>query len=204
MVVSKGMFDPLRMSTSKERNNVVNLRAPGHASIATRPIGLDFEAFYSANIERLTRSLTATLGSRVAAQDAAQDAMVKAYRQWDEIADYSNPMGWCYRVALRRGRRSWRKFSREELSSTFSPGTAASQEEGLRPELVNALLALPLTQRSVIVLRVFMGWTIEETAEALDISPSTASGRYQRGMEALRRSIEGTATYGTPNGGGAQ
>lgn len=157
------------------------------ASNARSP--LDFEAFYAANMEQLIRSLTATLGSRAAAQDAAQEAMVKAYRKWDQVSGYANPMGWCYRVALRQGQRTWRKFGKEQLTDKVAVQPSTEQDNGLRPDLVRALLALPLTQRSVVVLRVFMGWTIEETADALGISTGTVSGRYSRGLHALRRSV---------------
>lgn len=173
-----------------------------HREPVTR-IALDYEAFYATNMERLIRSLTATLGSRVAAQDAAQEAMVKAYRRWDDVSRYANPMGWCYRVALRQGQRSWRKFGREQLTDTFAAQATVGEEEGLRPELVKALLELPLTQRSVVVLRVFMGWTIEETAEALDISTGTVSGRYQRGMDSLRHRIGDAGASAHTNRSGA-
>lgn len=189
---------PSQQGTAETRNlSMVRFVAP-----APEPV-LKYEAFYVANIDRLTRSLTATLGSRSAAQDAAQEAMVKAYRRWDTVSTYANPMGWCYRVALRHGQRTWRKFGKEQLTDKFVATASTDRDEGLRPELVDALLALPLSQRSVIVLRVLMGWTIEETADALEISTGTVSGRYKRGMDTLRRSVAVTNSEDRDFGGGA-
>jgi len=150
---------------------------------------VDYESFYVANIDRLTRSLMATLGSQAAAQDAAQEAMVKAYHRWDEVSTFSNPMGWCYRVGLRQGQSAWRKLAREHLTDRFASRPSIDREEHLDPDVIEALLTLPLSQRSVIVLRVFMGWSLEETADALGIATGSVSGRYKRGMDRLREAL---------------
>lgn len=148
-----------------------------------------FDAFYLANMERLTQSLAATLGCPLKAQDAAQEAMLKAYKRWDKVSAYGNPMGWCYRVAINQGRTSWRKSSREDLSDKISARPSNDVIESLDADLVAALLKLPMAQRSVVVLRVFMGWSLDETAEALDIATGTVSSRYARAMDVLRRRV---------------
>lgn len=155
-------------------------------------VALSFDAFYVANMEKLTQSLAATLGCPLKAQDAAQEAMLKAYKRWDKVAAYANPMGWCYRVAINQGRTSWRKSSREDLSASIAMRPTTDVIESLDADLVAALLKLPMAQRSVVVLRVFMGWSLEETAEALNIATGTVSSRYARAMDVLRRRVAST------------
>ena len=46
--------------------------------------------------------------------------------------------------------------------------------------------ALPETLRAVIALRYFAGYTLEETAAALDIPRGTVSSRQKRALELLR------------------
>lgn len=152
-----------------------------------------FAVFYAQNIEKLSKSLTATLGCPLKAQDAAQEAMLKAYKRWDKISTYANPMGWCYRVAVNSGRSSWRKFGREQLTDTIGTVPTNDVIESIDTDLLSALLKLPMSQRSVVVLRVFMGWSIQETADALGIAPGTVSSRYARAMSDMRRRVSSTS-----------
>jgi len=169
-------------------------KAAGAAQRAssTDTVSPTFDSFYLANIERLAQSLTATLGCPLKAQDAAQEAMLKAYKRWDKVGAYSNPMGWCYRVAINQGRTSWRKSSREDLTASIAMQPTTDVVESLDADLVEALLKLPMEQRAVVVVRVFFGWSLAETAEALGIASGTVSSRYSRAMDVLRRRVAST------------
>ena len=53
------------------------------------------------------------------------------------------------------------------------------------PELDAALAALPVEQRSVVVLRYLLDWSEFQTAEALDIAPGTVKSRLSRALDRL-------------------
>jgi RNA polymerase sigma-70 factor (ECF subfamily) len=56
---------------------------------------------------------------------------------------------------------------------------------------MNALAALPMEQREVIVLKIWHRCTFEEIAGLLDISPNTAAGRYRYGLQKIKLQLEG-------------
>jgi DNA-directed RNA polymerase specialized sigma24 family protein len=53
------------------------------------------------------------------------------------------------------------------------------------------LTELPVTQREVIVLKIWHEYTFEEIGELLDVSPNTAAGRYRYGLEKMRARLKG-------------
>ncbi len=53
------------------------------------------------------------------------------------------------------------------------------------PRLAQALAALDPKHRSVVVLRYLLDWSVEQTAEALDIAPGTVKSRLHRALAQL-------------------
>lgn len=77
-----------------------------------------------------------------------------------------------------------------DLPHNFAPHTydpsAAVLDHELRTQLEDALAALPVSQRSVFILRELDGWSTEETAEMLGIGVSAAKVRLHRARQRLR------------------
>lgn len=150
---------------------------------------VDFEQFYDAHIDELTRALTTALGDRLLAQDAAQESMARAYQRWRTIETYKNPAGWCYRVGMNWATSRWRRRKREVLSDTFEHESTTDTSSTLPEKLQQALLELPRDQRDIIVLRLIEDWSIADTAEALEIPEGTVQSRYSRALKRLRTRI---------------
>ncbi|MFT5201258.1 MAG: RNA polymerase sigma factor (sigma-70 family) [Candidatus Aldehydirespiratoraceae bacterium] len=150
---------------------------------------LDFGSFFSAHHRDLALALAMTLRDDDLAADATAEAMARAFARWDEVSTYTNPSGWTYRVGLNWARSRRRKLLRELLSrdASRSPQRAAPPTPDIEPELDAALAALPVEQRSVVVLRYLLDWSEFETAEALDIPPGTVKSRLSRALEQLNR-----------------
>ena len=148
---------------------------------------LDFDSFYATHIESLTAALAATLNSGDLGRDAASEAMVRACERWAKVRDHKNPAGWCYRVGLNWAMSRWRRRRREALTepSKFSGFVSAPAAE-LQLELHAAVMKLSSSQRSVIVLRYWLGWSLAEIAAALEIAEGTVSSRLNRALAALR------------------
>jgi len=148
---------------------------------------LDFDSFYAANIDSLTAALAATLNSADFGRDAAAEAMVRACERWTKVREHRNPAGWCYRVGLNWATSRWRRRRREALvePGKFAAFIAPADAE-INHALHDALMKLPYSQRSVVVLRYWLGWSIAEIADSLEIAEGTVSSRLNRALKALR------------------
>jgi RNA polymerase sigma-70 factor (ECF subfamily) len=126
------------------------------------------------------------------AQDVVQEAFLNLARQRSRP---ENPAAWLFRVvrngaikAARAAKRR-RRHEAEAVASGawFDAGRAGERPDAIDPEsAAEALRALPLEQREVIVARLWGGLTFEQVAEVAGCSSSTAHRLYQSGLEALR------------------
>ncbi|MFC0629117.1 sigma-70 family RNA polymerase sigma factor [Kribbella deserti] len=88
-------------------------------------------------------------------------------------------------------RRPWR---REELPASELPDNPAQSSFGSeeRDELVQALATLGPRQRRILVLRYWLGLTIEEVAADLQISSGTVKSQTSKALDNLRRQLTDT------------
>lgn len=148
---------------------------------------LSFEQFFADHHERLTRALAVTLNDSELAADAANEAMVRAYKNWSKISQYDQPGAWVYRVGLNWSL-SWRRRRRRERTGQV-PEQAASIE--LRDDSFDAAIdQLSVDHRAVIACRIYLDWSVEQTAEALDLAPGTVKSRLARALAHLRTAAE--------------
>lgn len=147
-----------------------------------------FATFYRRHGEPVLRALAVTLGDQELARDATQEAMARAWRCWDQVQTYDNPAGWVYRVGFNWGRSRLRRLSREVLG-TFRDRTVAPPDAP-DPALAQALKSLSRHHRAVVVLRLYMDWTVEDVAAALEIPEGTVKSRQHTAMRYLRTNLE--------------
>ena len=150
--------------------------------------GLDFRAFFAENHRPIAQALAMTLRDDTLANDAVAEGMTRAYERWAEVGHYANPAGWTYRVGLNWARSRRRKWVREIFKT--DPPEGAMPPVSVEPELDAALAALPVEQRSVVVLRYLLDWSEFQTAEALDIAPGTVKSRLSRALQKLAVLLE--------------
>ncbi len=154
---------------------------------ATTVGGIDFTDFYRSTWPGVARALTLVLGDADLAVDATDEAMARAYPRWDKLSAYDNPAGWVYRVGLNWARSHHRRlrrklpFARSEAVAPPAPDT--------EPAIRDALRALPEKQRSVVVCRLLLDWSVEDTAAALGIRPGTVQSRLHRAVHALEQTL---------------
>ena len=140
---------------------------------------LDFEEFVRDAEPRLRRALIGAVGTdRV--EDAVGEALAYAFAHWSDVKTMNNPVGYLYRVGQSRVRRRkpLRLFRREPVSMPE-----------IEPGLVDALVALPDSQRIAVWLAHGCGWSHAEIAEVLSTSSSTVATHVARGLDRLRSEL---------------
>lgn len=153
-------------------------------------------------------------GDREDAREVVQDTLLKTFQSVHELKNRAAFAGWLYRIAtnacLMKRRKS--KFLEEEipLEDVLPDRNALSQggpdwnrlpdEAALDGELQRkiraAILDLPDTYRSVLVLRDLEGLDTEEVSQALGLSKDVVKMRLHRARAKVRDRIEAYLTSG--------
>ena len=140
-----------------------------------------------------------TLRDRTLAEDAAQETFLKVYRTMDTFRGECSEKTWIMKIAVRTcydmNRSGWFRFMNRRVTPDMLPEQAAEESDPRDDELTAAVLRLPLKLREAVLLHHYQGLNVNETAEALGISHSSASGRLKRGREKLKELLEGGELY---------
>jgi RNA polymerase sigma factor (sigma-70 family) len=172
------------------------LRGPGAASRPTRPelvhsyvasSGPEFTDFYRRCWPSVARALSLALGDHDLAVEATDEAMARAYPRWDKLRRYDNPAGWVYRVGLNWARSYHRRLARR---LPFARPEVTEPVQVADPEIRQALLELPHRQRTVVVCRLLLDWSVDDTATALGVRPGTVRSRLHRALQSLEASLD--------------
>ena len=147
----------------------------------------EFGAFYRGSWDGVARALSVALGDADLAIEATDEAMARAYARWAKIRHYDNPAGWVYRVGLNWSRSYHRRLARK---LPFRQPEAVEPPPVDDPAVRAALAALPFGQRSVVVCRLLLDWSVAETATALDLRPATVRSRLHRALRTLETSLQ--------------
>jgi RNA polymerase sigma-70 factor (sigma-E family) len=150
---------------------------------------VSFDAFVAARYASLVRAAYLLTGDRGHAEDLVQSALLRAYPAWGRGGP-EHPEAYVrtvmVRLALRWRNRRWRgEVPTAELPDL--PDLPLRERDGADPGPVrDALRALPVDQRAVLVLRFYEQLSVEETAAVLRIRPGTVRSRTSRALAALR------------------
>jgi RNA polymerase sigma-70 factor, ECF subfamily len=126
-----------------------------------------FASFYASSYRRLLGQLFAVTGDLAEAENVLQEAYARAFVRWSRVGAYDLPEAWVRRVAINLAAmadRSLRRRARALLRLGPPPLVPELSPELL--DLRDALAALPLGQRQVIVLHHLVGLPVEEVAGA--------------------------------------
>ena len=110
-----------------------------------------------------------------------------AWEHWDRVRALDRPVGYLYRVGRTAVRRS---APRPIVDARVSTTTEIPD---VQPELLAALAALPGQQQTVVLLVEAYGWSQQEVADVLGISPSTVHAHLRRALDRLRHTLEASS-----------
>jgi RNA polymerase sigma-70 factor (ECF subfamily) len=156
------------------------------------PMGDDsFATFYAASYQRLLGQLFAITGNLAEAENVLQEAYVRAFARWAQVHAYDRPEAWVRRVALNLAAMAARRLRRRAAALLRMGPPPAVPELSLELlDLHDALRALPLGQRQVIVLHHLVGLPVEEVARELRLPTGTVKSRLARGRRALAHVLD--------------
>jgi len=185
---------------------------PDDAALAARARAGDYDAFEAlvTRHERAVYSIALRIVRRPEeAEDVVQNVFLSALRALSALRDDEAFAGWLRRIAVNTALKALRRLRRHRALPLDVP-SADSDEEMPRPEAVGpwqdepyqlmerkdlrrlldeALATINEKHRLVFLLRDVEGLSIQETAEALGISPANVKVRLLRARLALREKL---------------
>ena len=162
---------------------------------------LDFAEFYASAKDDCLRAVLASTGDRQAAEDLVAEAFARAWAAWRRVSRHPAPRAWVVRTALNTWVSWWRRRHREVALAQADGLAAAPGGEDAEPvdrQLMAALMRLPLRQRQVVGLRLFLDLDTARTAEVLGIAPGTVTAHLTRAIAALREEFTSARGQETP------
>lgn len=148
-----------------------------------------FDEFYRRHRDAVARTLALTVGDDGLGFEAADEAMARAYQRWAVVSTLANPEGWVYRTGLNWARSWLRRRTRGAAKDPLLAPAERIEDRPGDPDLARAVARLPDKLRAVVVLRYYRDWSVEETADALDIAPGTVKSRLSRALHKLEQDL---------------
>jgi RNA polymerase sigma-70 factor (sigma-E family) len=153
----------------------------------------DFVEFVEARQAVLRRIAYAVCRDDARAEDVLQEALVKLYLAWSRVGGTGREEAYARRIIvnadLDQRRRPWhRRRTSVPVELLDLPARDGATTED-RLELLAELRLLPAMQRRTVVLRYWLGFSVEATAHELSISEGTVKSHASRGLATLRQRL---------------
>ncbi|MFF5448895.1 SigE family RNA polymerase sigma factor [Streptomyces sp. NPDC012888] len=158
-----------------------------------------FREFAEGRTGQLFRSACLlTSGDTHLAEDLVQETLGRMYLLWGRVSRIDNPAAYAQTVLVRaflthRRRRSAAERPVGEFPEPVRPSPAGDGGDPLlRMTLLGALGRLTPKDRAVLVLRYWEDRSVEETAEAMNVSSAAVRTRSSRALARLRQELGGS------------
>ena len=177
--------DARRALTARVRSDAALVRAAQSGSADA------FDELFARHWPRAYRAACLVCGDADAAEDVTQEAFLSAIRALDRF-DRRRPFGpWLHRIVVNRAIDHTRaRALRREVAEERAPEAVAPEPAAPDEELLQALTALGVEQRAVVVLRHLLGYPPAEIARLLDLPRGTVNSRLRRGLDSLATELD--------------
>ena len=156
-----------------------------------------FDLIARAVVDDLYRVARLVLRDMDAAEDAVQETLVRAWRDLPALRDPARFGPWVRRVLMRAINDEFRSGRRHRAAITLlriEPSVPdAGDDLARREQLDRGFGRLSVEHRAVLVLRLYLGLSLAETALTLGIPVGTAKSRLHYATEAMRVALEADA-----------
>ena len=133
---------------------------------------------------RLYRTAYLYLGSEADALEAVDEAVYQALRALKKLRQPELLETWLTRILINTCHKELRRRRWVTGEESLPDSAGPNAYDGL--PLREAIRRLPEELRTVVILRYFAGYTLEETAQSLDLPRGTVSTRQRRALQLLR------------------
>ena len=171
-------------------------QCPTDAELLRRHVAGDNEAFgelFRRHRDRLWAVALRTVCDPEEAADALQDAMVSAFRRAADFRGESAVTTWLHRIVVnasldrlrRRAARPAVPAEEQTFEALVALDTDPAHATDTRLDVDAALRLLPPPQRAALVVVDMLGFSVNDAAVILDISPGTVKSRCARARAKL-------------------
>jgi RNA polymerase sigma-70 factor (ECF subfamily) len=168
--------------------------AATHSTMPAQPTDIDlFEAFVHQHERQILNFLWRMTADEQTAFDLSQETFIRAWQHFTTIRAYDQPRAWLFRVATnlalshlrkRQGATTDISMLDEDESETTSDPIVHFVESDLVRQI---LLALSPRRRAALILCEVYGFTAEEVAQVLGMTPNAVKMTLSRGREQFRQ-----------------
>ena len=166
----------------------------------------DEEAFASiarGSADRLFRIAHRILRDVGRAEDAVQQTLVTAWTELPGLRESERFEAWIHRILVNacyaEAKRATKWSSNVVALTIEGPSTPdAAQDVAVRDALERGFRRLPTEQRAAFVLHHYLGLSLGEIAETLDVPTGTVKSRLRYATSTLRAALEADARTTTP------
>ncbi len=146
----------------------------------------DFDRFFRENYDKTVKGLVLDGTNAEDAHDAAQEAYVRAYARWWRVGHFREPVAWVRRVAVNVVRDQYRHKVVQEAALPKLMADTVVDAPAEPDDLDAALDLLPPQQRKAVDLYYCAGFSTDEAANRMGISP----GAFRFHLSRARRTLK--------------
>ena len=156
-----------------------------------------FDVLVAGIVDRLYAIARLILRDTDLAEDATQETLVRCWRDLPTLREPGRFDAWIHRLLIHAVNDQFRSRRRHQGNVRIlhvEPAEADSSDAlALREVLQRGFERLTAEHRTVLVLRLYLGLTVEETAATIGIPAGTAKSRLHYATEAMRLALEADA-----------
>jgi RNA polymerase sigma-70 factor, ECF subfamily len=144
------------------------------------------------------------LSNREDAQDVVQETFISVFRSIKDLREPKSFSTWLYRITANHCRARWRSSSPEvSLDEMMEPNQVEEKGRPILPisgpardaleteDIIRkALTGLTEDHRTAIILKEYLGLSLEEVAKVMDCPLSTAKSRLYHGLRGVQRNLK--------------
>lgn len=151
----------------------------------------EFEELVKDIRPQLHRYATRMIGSVVDAEDVVQEALVKAYNSLPSLTSQTNLRGWLFRIAHNKAIDYLRRYNHQTMEQLDENALIAEldlplEEQELVAVALSVFLKLAPRQRSCVILKDVLGYSLAEISELLNATVPEIKAALHRGRTRLR------------------
>lgn len=152
-----------------------------------------FGELYGEYMNELYRFALYTLKSPFDAEDAVQSAALTAYRKLGDLRNDGSFKSWFFKILYNECLKIISSGSRKYEYSFDDISVIEDEIPDFtgRTDLLSLIDLLSETDKAIVILSVFEGYTSKEIADIIGSKPGTVRSRLSRLLSALRKQIEG-------------